>query len=212
MRRLRAVLAAGVVAVAGLVAAAPARANGDPASHVLLVSNVFYPGKPVKQATKRALDSVTAQAKRKGYPIKVALIEDRIDLGLLPSLLGKPQEYADILLSEISFGKTYPLLAVMKNGFGTTHTGPGTRKALAGLKIPEDADSDELARVAIVAVDRLARERGIRLTVPKLASGGPNADSGGPSVLVFALPVLAALLWALIAGLRRRGAAEGAGP
>ena len=41
------------------------------------------------------------QRRREGYPVKVALIETKQDLGQYPQLFGKPQRYADLLASEL---------------------------------------------------------------------------------------------------------------
>jgi hypothetical protein len=209
MSRIRAALAVGALAVAALAAAPAAWANGDPASHVLLVENVFYPGKPISQATTRVLDGLTAESKRKGYPVKVALIESRTDLGLVPSMLGRPQAYADLLRSEISFGRTWPLLVVMKNGLGASHTGPGTRRALAGLEVPPRADSETLARVAVDGVQRLAAAAGHPLEPRNLPLGGPAAErKGGAPVWLLGAPVVLVALLALVAGRRQRRAEQ----
>ena len=63
------------------------RANGDPPSDVLLVDDVYRPYLPrVRPAVLRALTSTVAQSRRKGRPVKVALVASVIDLGNVPSL------------------------------------------------------------------------------------------------------------------------------
>ena len=64
------------------------------------------------------LNAETAAAKRAGFPIKVALIASPVDLGVIPDLFGKPQQYADFLDQEISFQGKQPLLVVMAAGYG----------------------------------------------------------------------------------------------
>ena len=65
--------------------AGAARADGDPASDVLLTENVFLPFTPaVSTALARTLTTTVARAHAAGYPIKVALIESAMDLGADP--------------------------------------------------------------------------------------------------------------------------------
>src|SRR5271163_1216609 len=98
---------------------AAARADGDPASDVLLGQNVFYPYTPaVSPAIQKTLDAETTAASRAKFPIKVALIASPVDLGVIPDLFGKPQKYADFLDQEISFQTKQPLLVVMSAGYG----------------------------------------------------------------------------------------------
>ena len=74
-----------------LLIAPAALADGDPASDTLLGENVFYPYSPTVPATvQKSLNSETAVAAKAGFPIKVALIASPIDLGVIPSLFGKP--------------------------------------------------------------------------------------------------------------------------
>ena len=80
---------------------------GDPASNVLLGESVFYPYQPATSRPLRAsLNSATAAAAKEHFPLKVALIGSRIDLGIIPQLFGKPQAYARYLDVEISFDAT----------------------------------------------------------------------------------------------------------
>ena len=116
--RLISVVVAAIVAAALLPAVA--LADGDPASDVLLGENVFYPFTPtVAPSLQAKLNAETAAAKRAHIPIKVALIGSPVDLGAIPSLFGKPQQYAEFLDQEISFGGAkQPLLVVMRAGYG----------------------------------------------------------------------------------------------
>jgi hypothetical protein len=75
-------LALVLAAFAVLVVAAPARADGDPASDVLYFGTVFLPySVPVGKIERQRLESVVAAARRAGFPIKVALIAKPDDLG-----------------------------------------------------------------------------------------------------------------------------------
>ncbi len=90
--------------VAAMIAPAAARADGDPASDVLLLQDAYLPyfpapAKPLGQTLQRLLD----QVRKGGYPIKVALIQSQGDLGAYPELFDKPGPYAKLLASEIAF-------------------------------------------------------------------------------------------------------------
>ena len=100
--RLVRVLATAVLVL--MLGAAVASADGDPASDVLLGQNVFYPyTPPASAAIQKQLDTEAATASHARFPIKVALIASPVDLGVIPSLFGSPQKYADFLDQEISF-------------------------------------------------------------------------------------------------------------
>jgi hypothetical protein len=169
-----------VLAVALLCAPVPALADGDPASDMLLVQNVFYPfSPPVAPAIQRTLNAETAAAKRAHFPIKVALIASPADLGAIPSLFAKPQQYADFLDQEISFfGGKQLLLVVMPNGYGVQGLTPSGTAAARKLPPPAGRASDDLARAAIAAVPKLAAAAGHPVGA---VSGGSSAGSSGGS-------------------------------
>ena len=143
-------------------APAAALADGDPASDVLLGENVFYPYSPAVSADlQRTLNGETAAASRAHFPIRVALIAAPSDLGAIPTLFGKPQQYADFLDQEISFLDIKQLLlVVMPDGYGIRQLGPAATRAVATLKRPASAKTDDLARAAILAVPKLASAAG----------------------------------------------------
>jgi hypothetical protein len=209
--RSRAALGVGLLAllaVAAVLALAPAtaRADGDPASDVLILQNVYYPYEPPVSAQVRAqLDDLTKRAARAGFPIKVALIAARADLGVVPEMLGRAQRYARFLEPEIVYNRPVPLLTVMANGYGTRATGPRGPATVAALPAP-GAGSDALARGAIVAVQRLAAANGHALDVSGLGSGKqPSSGGGAPLALVFApLALLLVALGAVSLRARRR--------
>ena len=64
------------------------------------------------------MNTGTNRARAVKLPIKVALINRPFDLGVIPSLYGKPQQYAAYLEREISFRGPQPLLVVMYDGYG----------------------------------------------------------------------------------------------
>src|SRR5205085_4420595 len=87
-----------LAAVAAALLAPAARADGDPASDVLYTQWVFFPFEfKYGEHEKQALLSTVDDARKHGYPIKVALITQRYDLGAIPALFGKPQQYAHFL-------------------------------------------------------------------------------------------------------------------
>ncbi|HJS94506.1 MAG TPA: hypothetical protein VJ741_09595 [Solirubrobacteraceae bacterium] len=153
MRRAVATMLA-LAALVIVLAPRSALADGDPASDVLIGENVFYPYSPtVSTSLQKQLNGETAAAARAHFPIKVALIDTPADLGAIPTLFGKPQQYAHFLVQEISFLNVKPLLlVVMPAGYGTQHLGPVATNAVASLKGPVSADSNDLAQAAIAAV------------------------------------------------------------
>jgi len=128
------------VAALGLLAAS-ARADGDPASDVLVSQTLFLPqdaGVPANQQAQ--LDALLHAAQQSGYQIRVALIASPTDLGSVTELWRQPQNYARFLAQELSLLYRGPLLVVMPNGYGLYRlAGPlaliGT--ALHDLKDPQ---------------------------------------------------------------------------
>jgi hypothetical protein len=65
----------------------------------------------------------------------VALIASPLDLRVIPSLYGKPQQYADFLDQEISFAGKQRLLVVMPDGY-VTQGFSGPAKLAVGCPAP----------------------------------------------------------------------------
>jgi hypothetical protein len=185
-----------------LAPAAPAHADGDPASDVLLGLNVFYPySPPVSQALQNTLNGETAAASRAHFPIKVALIESPVDLGAIPALFDKPQQYADFLDLEISFEHKQPLLVVMPDGYGVQGLSPATAAAMASVARPAGRQSDDLARAAITAVGALAAADGHPIEVSQSAPTAASGHGSAPLALI-ALGVAAVVLAGALIALR----------
>src|SRR5262249_40533865 len=148
-----------------------ARADGDPASDVLVVEKVFLPFQvKLPKSLQDGLLQATTEAARVGYPIRVALITTPSDLGAVPSLFGKPQTYAQFLWQELSFVYKGRVLIVMPGGFGiyVAHaTLASERRLLAGLKVGSGADG--MAASALNAVVKLAAAAGHPLDVKPVA-------------------------------------------
>ncbi|HEY5198197.1 MAG TPA: hypothetical protein VIJ51_14340 [Solirubrobacteraceae bacterium] len=184
-----------VAGLALLAAPVQATADGDPASDVLLVSNVFYPyQQTVSNDLIAALNTATARAHAAKFPIRVAIIATPVDLGAVPDLFAKPQDYANFLEREISFNSRPVLLVVMQSGFGLANSGPSS--ALAGLRIPTERGSDGLATAAIKAVGLLAAASGHPIVLPPIPAGGA-ASTGSSAFVTFVAP--AALVLVVVA-------------
>jgi hypothetical protein len=192
-----------LLAVAVSLAPAGARADGDPASDVLLGENVFYPyTPPVTVSLQKALNAETTAAAKAHFPIKVALIASPVDLGVIPDLFGKPQKYADFLDQEISFVAKEPLLVVMADGYGVVGLKPAAQAAAGALPRPAGKSSDDLAQAAVAAVHKLAAADGHPVAATARTSGG----GGGSNTLIVVVLVLAAVAGAGAAlTVRRRG-------
>jgi hypothetical protein len=188
-----------------------ARADGDPASDFLYFGTAFFPySSPVGKVEQGRLNGVVAAARRAGYPIKVAVIAQKSDLGAVPGLFGKPQQYAEFLAAEIALGKPGRLLVVMPAGYGYAGIGakPGKEgAALAGLAAP-GTSGDQLTGAATAAVVALARAAGHPVAAP---AGLPNVSgtshSGSSSRLWILVGIgLAVLLGVVVlTALSRRG-------
>ena len=206
----RAALVSTILAVV-LAAFAPAaaQADGDPASDVLLIDNAYTPYQPPSPASQALLRRAIGSTFRAKYPIQVAVIRARADLGAVPDFFGRPQEYAKFLYSELRKVKprNYGLLVVMPAGFGTFEAGPSAPTALKGL-IVGGSTADDLARAAIPAVVKLAKAAGHTVSIPKASTTG-NLDtgsggkSGGGSALIFAAPIGLLVLAAAFVATRR---------
>jgi hypothetical protein len=199
--------------VAASLAPATGLADGDPASDILLGENVFYPfSPPVAANLQRSLNATTAAARRVHFPVKVALIASPIDLGAIPSLFGKPQQYADFLDAEISFvGTTQPLLVVMASGYGVHGLSRAATLAAPSLAKPAGGHVDNLAQAAIDAVHKLAAAAGHPLPGAPGAlapgSGGSTGAGGGAAAAGAAvLALLAVIAAAAVLWVRRRRA------
>ena len=197
----------GLAIAATMLVSPPALADGDPASDILIGENVFYPFSPaVSPGLQRTLNSETAAAHTVHFPIKVALIASPADLGSIPSLFGKPQQYAAFLDQEISFLNIRQLLlVVMPNGYGSQGLNQAAAKAVASLRPPAGFRSNDLAQAAIVAVPTLAAAAGHPIAG---VSGGGGADerNGTPVVGVGALVFAAVIASAALLGFRHRRA------
>jgi len=191
------------------VAVPPARADGDPASDVLLTQSVFVPyGAPVSPAVVTQLETVVARARAAGYPIKVAIVRVRYDLGAVTSLYGKPQVYAKFLGRELMFIYRGRLLVVMPQGYGyydgRRRRGPELR-VLRGLGVGKGPD--QIVEAASGAVAGLARANGHAVTVPPVAAQ-PRKGSNRTFLVIGGLIAAAILAFAIGLAVWLRGGAK----
>ena len=192
-----------VVALHGAVVPAVSRADGDPASDVLVDQSVFVPwdaNAPLGRVTQ--LESVLGSAARDGYPVRVAIVASASDLGSITALWRQPQMYAEFLGRELSLVYGGRVLVVMPNGFGLYDRGQTPPVGeMAAIARPPTAGSSLVAD-ALGAVTRLSSAAGHVIAVPTaIAVEAPAARELGPDpaevLIVIGGGVLVALAWTL---------------
>ena len=198
--KLRAVLLA---VVAAGVAVSGARANGDPASDVLPFATVYFAGQnPDLTASGRDLLFVTHAAKKR-FPIRVAVIYQPSDLGLIQSLWKRPQPYAKFLGKElIAFGRYHGTLVVaMPNGFGVFGPGatPKGKRALGPVAAPGNVGLDTFGAATVQAVRTVAAANGHPLPAP-----ASHSSSSHSWLILLAILCGTALVAAVVFAVLRR--------
>jgi hypothetical protein len=224
------------VAVSALAAAAgPARADGDPASDVLLYQSAFFPYAAPSSSAKSDLLSTVAAAKRAGFPVRVAVIQATQDLGADPELFGTPQLYARFLDSELlSANYLGVLIVVMPQGVGIAGGGRlidhnrkfkprpigKLKQALAQVPPPHTTDPDTLTATGVAAVRAVAKAAGhpvpeniptVKVPSNPTTQGAPGSSGSSSTTLVLGagLAVLALAAVSIIGlGVRRSRASE----
>jgi hypothetical protein len=214
MRGRKRALAVLGVAVAVSLFGTSARAGHGTVSDVLLAQNVFLPNEPVCPRLANALTKLTDRVVEEGYPLKVAIISSREDLGGASQYFDRPQDYAALLGSQIGFYRpgdalqtNESLLTVMPAGFGFVRSGKAANVFLTvfGLEAPKGDHPNDLARAAIAAVRELAGAAGH--PVPKVSA---ECSSGGRSAaLVYVVPIALILLAAAVIAVLARQRASG---
>jgi hypothetical protein len=192
----RVAVALALLAALLLAPAPPAHADGDPASDVLLGTDVFFPYTPVSHPAEVGLTRAVAELRAAHRPLKVALIASPQDLGVIPQLFDHAQQYGAFLEREISFNGPPELLVVMPAGYGTQNTPPAATQALAELPRPSGRSGTALALAATAAVSRIAAAeghplKGVSRTPAGAGSGGGNGS--GTTVIVIVLVALAVI-------------------
>jgi cytochrome oxidase Cu insertion factor (SCO1/SenC/PrrC family) len=182
--RLRTMLTTALVCLlaaiaAGGVVSSPARADGDPGSDVLVFQNLFVGSDAGVSVTQQAqLGGLLTKAARAGFPIRVAIIANRFDLGAVTALWQKPQSYARFLGLELSLSYKQRLLVVMPDGFGFNWPGHASAPAYRVLaKIPTGTGGSGLLNAAQSGARALAAAAGVRIA----SSAGVALEGAAPS-------------------------------
>jgi hypothetical protein len=214
----RIVALSAILALGAWVIAAPALADGDPASDVLAAQPVFLPQDANLPTSQQAqLAGLVESAARSGFPIRVAVIASAADLGSVTDLWRQPQSYARFLGQELSLVYRGPLLVVMPNGFGlygsrapvaltdiaVPSLGARTGARVSALGARTGARVPALGAGAINGVLRLSRAAGHPLSASAVTA--PAASTGFPAGpwIAFAIGcVLVVVAWG--ASLRAR--------
>jgi hypothetical protein len=194
-----------LVALAALLAAPAARADGDPASDYLIGQKVFFPyDVKIAPAAQQQLVALVDEANRAGYKIRVAMIWSSYDLGSITGLWRKPQTYARFLGEELRFIYRDRLLVVMPNGFGFNRPHhPIAKETVLLSKIKIAPGTTGFVDATRTAVEQLAAASGVKLKGTVAAkSNSQNRDR-----LIIVLGAIAGLLLAIALRLllRRRG-------
>jgi hypothetical protein len=193
-----------LVLVASAAHPAAAYADGDPASDVLITDDVFLPYQQPSADQVAKLRRVIAAARSAGRPVRVAVIHDARDLGAVTNLYGHPQEYANLLSTELqnpvepgARGHQEGLVIVMPAGFGTKNVPAEVDRMLRGVELPANAGPDALVGAAGWAVQEVAKGGGkpirAEFAKPKGDSGG-----GGAAATILIVVALSAVVGALI--------------
>ena len=185
----------------GLLAVPAAQANGDPASDILITEQVFLPFEaPISTSASDELTKTVAEANKRGYRIRVAVIAFTGDLGTAVSLWRHPQDYAKFLGSELAFSYSNRLLIAMPAGFGFYRGKKPTAKEQRILvKLQPGKTPTALTESATQAVRALAAANGI--VVPKISSG----STAWRDRAIIAAAVLLALVVVFVPARRVRG-------
>jgi hypothetical protein len=197
-----------LVGLLALVAVPVAHADGDPASDYLITQRVFLPyDTKIPKTDQQMLQGIVADAHKKGYPIRVALIGSDYDLGSVTILWKQPQRYAQFLAQELEFVHKDPLLTVMPNGMGfywVGHKPAGEKATLADIPIAPGGHG--LAQAATRAVQQLAAARGLHLTPLKVAAPKPSHRNRDDRLVIIAAVAVALIIGSVarLLMLRRR--------
>jgi hypothetical protein len=180
-----------LLAVACLLVAPLARADGDPASDYLLGTSAFVPPDAnVPNGDAKQLRAVLADAKARGFAIRVALIATTYDMGSVATLFRQPRQYARFLGQELFFVYKGRLLVVMPNGYGVSRGGkpvPSDQQLVDRLPAP-GVNGHGLATGATAAVRKLAAASGVNVPLPKVAAS--KSHTGWFAIGIIALVVI----------------------
>jgi hypothetical protein len=181
----------GVLVLAASLCAGAARADGDPASDVLYVQDVFVPYPKPAADNVTALETAVARANAGGLRVKVAVLASQTDMGTARSLFNRPPDYAKFLGYELSYNYEGLLLVVMPAGFGFYKKDATTTQfehAVSSVSV-EGATSDDLMRTATAAVRKLIAlgVKDVDKVVPSVQALVAHAKRGTRADLVYSV-------------------------
>jgi cytochrome oxidase Cu insertion factor (SCO1/SenC/PrrC family)/thiol-disulfide isomerase/thioredoxin len=155
-----------LVLIASAAHTAPAFADGDPGSDVLVYQQLFLAADAGISTTEQVrLGSLLSSVKRAGFPVRVAIIANPSDLGSVTPLWRRPRVYASYLGYEISLAYSGPLVIVMPNGIGFNWPRHSAADAYRILdRIPVHPGGAGLAAAAQAAVIDLAATVHVRVS------------------------------------------------
>ena len=141
----------------------------------------------------RELQSTIEQANAGGFPVRVALILDRTDLGAVPQLFGHPVQYVKLLSAELYYAWKGALIAVQPSGIGVQNLKPlAPAQALADtIVIREPSTADGLAQAATDTIRKLANQHS---TITFTPAGTTPAGTASSSSTFSATRILGGLL------------------
>jgi hypothetical protein len=186
-----------IAALAVALAPSGARADGDPASDVLITNTLYTPvAQKISPPVLRQLQDTIEQANAGGFKVRVALILDRTDLGAVPQLFGHPVKYVKLLSGELFYAWKGAIIAVQPSGIGVQNIKPlaPAQSVVDAITITAPSTADGLALAADDAVRKLA---GKDSTITFTADGTP-AGSTSSSSLFTTRNVLGAVLVILL--------------
>jgi cytochrome oxidase Cu insertion factor (SCO1/SenC/PrrC family)/thiol-disulfide isomerase/thioredoxin len=165
-----------------VVSTPAALADGDPGSDVLVYQPLFLGGDAGISVQQQArLGGLLTAAAKRGFPIRVAIIASRFDLGAVTGMWLNPRAYARFLGLELSLAYRGRLVVVMPNGFGFNWPGHPAQAEYGRLShIAIGPGGAGLAGAAQAAVSSLAAAADVKLTSPSTPPG-PAAPAPQPS-------------------------------
>jgi hypothetical protein len=189
---------------AAVTTAPVARADGDPASDYLISQQTFLsPNARISSSDTAQLNALVTAARRRGYTIRVAVIQSSYDLGAVTALDKKPRLYAHFLSQELRFMYKKRLLVVMPNGFGIADNGkpaPAEQAILDKLSPPGTLDGSALVAATVKALHALTAHAGVPIAAAHSSRGSTTRDR---IVIAFAAALVLLLAGGLI-HMRRR--------
>jgi len=184
--------AVGLAVLLAAAAAGAARGDGDPASDVLPTETVYLPLAAPSSEAQTALQSAVDAVYANGDRIRVAVIATPRDLGAVPSLMNKPDDYAKFLGQELAGFYVGPLLIVMPSGFGIYDGGRSVsaeQNVLGGVAV-NGSSVDGLVRSAAAAVQKLEAANALQspdIRAPYAYPVPTTLHPGKPATLQFRL-------------------------